>query len=92
MSTKSDVSYAVAWTGLCFTPFNAHLQVPLRILPKNENKSEDMVAIMTHLHQYVPMVEKVQDSYVPSIAQTVQVTSARARPMHNHYRRSADCC
>lgn len=40
-----------------------------------------MVAIMTHLHQYAPMMEEVQDCYVPSIDQTVQVTRARAHPV-----------
>ena len=30
------------------------LQVPLGIILKNENSHEDMVAIMDHVHQYVP--------------------------------------
>ena len=33
------------------------MQVPLGILPKNENKGEEMVEIVQHLHQYVPAVE-----------------------------------
>lgn len=40
-----------------------------------------MVAIMTHHHQYAPMVEEVQECYIPSIDETVQVTTARARPI-----------
>ena len=34
------------------------MQVPLGVLPKNENKIEDMVCIMDHLHQYVPTLKK----------------------------------
>lgn len=55
--------------------------MPLGILPKNENKGEDMVAIMAHLHQYAPLVEENQDYYVSSIDKTVKVTRARARPI-----------
>ena len=61
--------------------FNTYHQVPLGILPKNENKGEDMVAIMAHLHQYAPLVEETQDCYVASIDQTVKVTRARACPI-----------
>ena len=37
---------------------NFYYQVPLGVLPKNENKIEDMVCIMDHLHQYVPTLTK----------------------------------
>ena len=40
-----------------------------------------MVEIMAHLHQYVPMVENVEEVHVASIDKTVQVTSARVRPI-----------
>ena len=66
---------------LCIILCNAHFQVPLGILPKNESKGEDMVAIMAHLHQYVPLVEETRDCHVASIDQTVKVTTARANPI-----------
>ena len=35
---------------------NCHfLQIPLGVLLKTETKYEDMVGIMDHLHQYVPI-------------------------------------
>ena len=55
--------------------------MPLGILPKNENKGEDMVAIMNHLHQYAPLVQQCEDHHVASIDETVRVWSARARPI-----------
>lgn len=32
------------------------LQVPLGVLAKNENEYEDMISIMEHNHQYVPIL------------------------------------
>ena len=37
--------------------------MPLRILLKNENKGDDMVDIMKALHQYVPSVEYLRNTY-----------------------------
>ncbi|XP_064386655.1 uncharacterized protein LOC135335133 [Halichondria panicea] len=51
---------------------------PLGILPKDENKTEHMIDIMSDLQQYVPMVEMVKDFYIPTIARTVPVVTARA--------------
>ena len=33
---------------------------------KNENKTDDMVDILTHLHQYVPMVSSLNEVHVPN--------------------------
>ena len=55
--------------------------MPLGIIPKSENKTEEMVSIMDHLHQYVPMVEKTDFRYVPSINTTVEVTTAKVKPI-----------
>ena len=33
------------------------MQVPLGIILKNENKIDEMVAIMSELHQYIPTTE-----------------------------------
>ncbi len=41
-----------------------------------------MVDIMSELQQYVPMVEMVQDCYVPSIATSVPVVTAHAHLIH----------
>lgn len=43
------------------------MQVPLGILLKNENKGSDMVEILTHLHQYVPVKEYTKQVFIPSI-------------------------
>ena len=56
-------------------------QVPLGILPKNENKGEEMVEIMTHLHKYVPFIEHSEDYHIPSIDKTVQVPKASLHPI-----------
>jgi len=61
---------------------------------KNENKGSDMVEILTHLHQYVPVKEFMKEVFIPSIDEVVtkqeamlskflfggdQLTAARAR-------------
>ena len=60
---------------LCF------VKVPLGILPKNENKSSDMVEILSHLHQYVPMLEYTQDTIVPGTMVMVSVPKASVHPI-----------
>ena len=37
------------------------MQVPLGILSKNENKGNDMIDIMEHLHKYVPSVSYTEE-------------------------------
>ncbi|KAL5489195.1 hypothetical protein EMCRGX_G018261 [Ephydatia muelleri] len=51
---------------------------PLGIQLRDENKTEDMVIIMKEMQEYVPMVETVENVYVPSLDKTVQVTKTRA--------------
>ena len=50
----------------------------LGIIPKNENtcKGDEMVEIMSTLHQYVPVVEYTEQYYIPSSQQSVQVPKA----------------
>lgn len=48
---------------------------------KNENKSDDMVDIMKHMHQYVPYDEYEEEQMVEGIAETVTVTKASAYPI-----------
>ena len=52
------------------------VQVPLGVLLKNENKADDMVEIMSHLHQYVPAVEHTKTVFVPSTGEMVQIKHA----------------
>ena len=40
-----------------------------------------MVAIRTHLHQYAPMVQQLEEVNVPSINKTVHVTTACVQPI-----------
>lgn len=60
---------------------HANVQVPLGILPKNENTSSEMVDILSHLHRYVPMVEYTEDAVVPSTDITVPVSKASVHPI-----------
>ena len=58
-------------------------QVPLGIIPKSENKGDEMVEIMSNLHQYVPKVEYTEDCFISDIGETVQVPSAFLHPILN---------
>eukprot|EP00731_Ephydatia_muelleri_P000806 Em0001g806a len=51
---------------------------PLGNIPKNENRTENMVGIMTESQQYVPMVEMMKYVYVPSLKRTAKVATAIA--------------
>ena len=57
------------------------MQVPLGILPKNENKGEEMVEIVQHLHQYVPAVEYEEELVIPSCGESVKVSRAKFSPV-----------
>lgn len=52
-------------------------QVPLGVLLKNENKTDDMVDIMSHLHQYVPAVEYTRQCFIPTTDETVEVPQVK---------------
>ena len=49
------------------------MQIPLRIMLKSENNYEDMVDIMTELHQYVPTTTSVTSTTVPGDDEDSQV-------------------
>lgn len=51
------------------------------IIPKNETKSDEMVDIMAHMHQYVPIIESFEDVYVPSLNEKVEFHRARSFPI-----------
>lgn len=40
--------------------------MPLGVLPYNENKNDEMVLILTHLHQYVPKRQFSEEMVLPS--------------------------
>jgi hypothetical protein len=53
------------------------MQVPLGILPLNENKTDEMVDIMKHVHSnYIPFQEHAEDKTI-STGETVTVTKAK---------------
>ena len=56
------------------------MQVPLGVIPKNGNKSGEMVEIMTHLHQYVPTVSTSQERTI-STGEIVKEESASFYPI-----------
>ena len=55
--------------------YNLFPQVPLGILLKDENKLDEMVSILEHLHQYIPTVCREKKVDVPDSKQqeTLQV-------------------
>ena len=55
------------------------LQVPLGILLKNENKSDEMAEILAHLHQYIP-TKPCTDKVVLNQGKVIQVPPDRAYP------------
>lgn len=57
------------------------MQVPLGILPRDENKSSEMVEILSHLHQYLPMLEFTENIDIPDTDVTVPVHKASVHPI-----------
>lgn len=51
------------------------------ILPKNENKGSEMVEILSHLHQYVPILEYTETTRVLETDETVEVPKASVHPI-----------
>ena len=49
--------------------------MPLGVLPKNENVNEEMVDIMDHLHQYVPVHRSTDRITVPSSDEEIEVVT-----------------
>ena len=43
---------------------------------KNENKEDDMVEIMSYLHQYVPCIQSTKDVHVQANGEVVSVSQA----------------
>ena len=50
--------------------------MPLGILSKNENKRDDMVDIMSHLHHYVPNVTYMDNISIPDMEERLQIPRA----------------
>ena len=61
----------------------------MSIIPKNENRGEEMVDIMSTIHHYmyVPMLESIQTVVVPSLDAHIEVHEARSfpNPLHGDY-------
>ncbi len=55
--------------------------MPLGVLAKNENLGDDMVDIMLHLHQYVPLTQTTKQLFVPSIGEEVDICQASLHPI-----------
>ena len=50
-------------------------QVPLGIITKSENKTDEMVDILSHLHQYVPMKVETKIINVPDTDDSEEMQS-----------------
>ena len=57
------------------------LQVPLGILPYNENKCEEMIEIMSELQKYVPIISSDKQVHIDSMQMYVTVPQARIYPI-----------
>ena len=55
--------------------------MPMSIIPKNENRGEEMVDVMSTIHHYVPMLESTQTVVVPSLDEHIEVHGARSFPI-----------
>ena len=56
----------------------------MSIIPKNENRGEEMVDILSTLHSYVPMLESTRTVVVPSLDEHTEVHEARSFPIPLH--------
>ena len=50
-------------------------------LLKNENKSSEMIEILTHLHQYIPIIEYAREVFIPSLNQSVNIKMEQVHPI-----------
>lgn len=53
----------------------------MSIIPKNENKGDEMVDIMNVIHTYVPMISSSHKVLIPSLNESVEVHKARSFPI-----------
>ena len=56
----------------------------MSIIPKDENKGDEMVDIMSTIHSYVPMLEFSRKVFVPSLNEHVDIREARSFPIILH--------
>lgn len=56
----------------------------MSIIPKNENKGDEMVDIMGTMHSCVPMLEFTSKVFVPSLNDHVDISEARSFPIIIH--------
>ena len=46
------------------------VEIPVGSSPQNKNKGDEVVEIMSNLHQYIPTVKCVEDCFIPSTGVT----------------------
>ncbi len=56
----------------------------MSIIPKNENKGDEMAEIMATIHHYVPMLESSCAVFVPSLNEHIDIQEARSFPIILH--------
>ena len=57
------------------------MQVPLGIILKSENKTEEMVQIMTQIHDYAPTKCYQEEFIVPGTDEILHIPKARVHPV-----------
>lgn len=82
MSMSSPLTYSPIAPSYSLLSNNKKIvSVPLGILMWNENKTDEIVEILTHLHQYIPKRSEESKVYVQSIGDTQIVTVESLFPM-----------
>ena len=55
--------------------------MPLGILPKNENRGDEMVEIAAHHHQFVPVEESIEERIIKSTGAVARIPVAIVHPL-----------
>ena len=62
---------------LCISIFIIYIQVPLGVIPKNENQLKQMVQILDHMYRYVPEIAYTAQLTVPNSDESVTIHQAK---------------
>ncbi len=57
------------------------MQVPLGVILKNENRYEDMISIMEHMHQYVPSITSTERIDIPNRDELTTIDRVQQFPL-----------
>lgn len=82
MSKKSEVVCIIIYISYSLRTLNfIIIKVPLGVILKNENKTNEMVEIMTRVHQYVPTREYEQPFTIEGTSEIITIPNAQMHPI-----------